>query len=171
MTADPHAASTLAQLQATSRALASRVRGAMGLEAGDLLSAGWLGYVSAAAQGKQHAGCLARARGAMLDTMRGWDGAMVHRAGYWELLQPVEMPDLVEVDAPPKRQRLPRRVERALRQLPPKERTALWHWTVRGWDHDLIAEHLRITTTASGGLRFRALARLRAAVGGSPDRR
>ena len=171
MTASPHAPETITQLAAMSRALASVVRGAMGLTADDLLSCGWLGYVSAAERGIGHPGCMARARGAMLDAMRTWDGLpYCHKTGQ-RIAFGVALPDTEAfVPVAPQRSRLPRVVRRALQSLSLAERTALHLWTVRGWDHALIARHLQIPEGTSASLRHRAIKKLRAVVGVSRDR-
>jgi len=169
--ADPHAPRTLAQLTAMSRVLAATVRGAMGLTADDLLSCGWLGYVSAADRGLGHAGCMARARGAMLDAMRTWDGTPFDHQTGARTTQHVPLFELAPVTlAPAPRSRLPRPIRRALAVLTPRERTALHCWTVRGWSHEIIADHLGVTTGTSGRVRHDALAKLRAVAGASCDR-
>jgi RNA polymerase sigma factor (sigma-70 family) len=155
-------------LRATSRALCASVVGLLGLEPDDLLSAGWLGWQSAAARGLDAAGCRARARGAMLDAIRQWGGLPFdHRTGTvtaaWVDLSAAQSQPVSSVA--PRRSRLPARVRRAVSRLPARDRHALTLWTVAGYDHAQIAETLGVTVGTSGRIRSEALAVLRAQLG------
>lgn len=169
----------LVALRAEAAAVLFRdLRPGLGLEPGDLVSAGWLAYVTSDAT--LHAGCLARARGAMLDEVRRWYGApWDHRTGArlpgWQLVQgdaalaaaderAARAREQAAGDRHRTRTRLPRRVRRALAQLPVRERRALWLWTVRDWPHEEIAVALGTSVGTSGRLRHQALGRLRAAL-------
>lgn len=173
MTADPHAPSVLDRLTRDARAVAASVTGVMGLTPDDLVSAGWLAFAAAAARGVGVAGCHVRARHAMTDEVRAWIGTpWDHRTGEKRVALVPLTPDLSAPSSPPDtpRTRLPRRVMRAVRQLPRREQLALHAWTVRGWDHATIAAYLKISEGNSGYLRSRALQRLRGAVGAPCDR-
>lgn len=79
---DPYAPDTLARLTRDARAVSASVRGMLGLAPDDLVGAGWLAYVAAAARGLSHASCCTRARFAMVDAVRVWGGApFCHRTG------------------------------------------------------------------------------------------
>ena len=139
----------------------ARRGGALGITHGDLVSAGWLGYVESRAG--THAGRLVRARYAMRDEVRRWlDEPPADRQGRigWR-----QSPSLARHAAPTAahatRTKLPRRVKRALRALPVRERRALYLWTVRGWDHALVAGALGVSVSRAGSVRCEALQHLR----------
>jgi len=78
--AAPHADATLRQLGALARRVRGLHAGTLDVACGDLVSAGWLGYASAAQRAANHAGCMARARGAMLDEIRAIAGQSLRRS-------------------------------------------------------------------------------------------
>lgn len=171
-----------AQLLVALRAEASALRRTVacdlvGLTRDDLVSAGWLGYAESRAE--THAGRMCRARGAMLDEIRRWHGGPSQHdpeaRATWQWVQgddALAAADAIAVQEAERhaaqghhtRTRLPRRVRRALGQLPVRERRALWLWTVRGWPHEEIAAALGTSVGTSGRLRSQALGRLRTAL-------
>lgn len=169
--AAPHAPATLERLTRDARAMAARARGVLGIEAGDLVAAGWLAYVAAADRGVRHPGCCARARGAMLDAVRQWIGTPWDHDTGERLAVLVPLSDALPAPGPAARAtrtRLPRGVRRALAQLTPLERDTLHRMCVLGWDHPTMADTLGITRAASVSRRAWALAKVRALVTSPP---
>lgn len=145
------------------RAVASTVRERLGQSADDLLADGWLGYADAAARGLGHAGCMARARGAMLDGVRAWGGLpRDHGDGCPTVVLCGVSTVLADAPAPRRRTRLPKAVRRALAQLPVRQRRALQLWTMQGAGHPEIAATLACAEGTSARLRHEALQSLRA---------
>jgi hypothetical protein len=151
----------LSMLRTTARAIYHRARGVMGVTVDDLISAGWLAYATSDA-GTEHAR-RARARGAMLDEVRG---ALSWKPGGTE-----KRVEQLSDSTPgggvgrPARSRLPRAVKRSLGRLTEKQRRVLWLWTVRGWGHEEIAKSFGVGVGTSARLRHDALARLRKLLG------
>jgi DNA-binding CsgD family transcriptional regulator len=174
MTADPHDPDVLRKLADMSRALASHGREVMGLTAGDLWAEGWLGYHDAATRGLNHAGCMVRARGAMLDVMRTWDGSVWDREQKCRsvsLVSPNMREFVASTPTHRTRARLSRQVRQSLDRLLPREKYVLRLLVLRGWPPELVAERLQCSTNAVWMLRHRALHRLRVAAGVSSDKR
>lgn len=171
MTADAYATSTIQRLERDARAVAASVRGVLGVEPGDLVSAGWLAYVAAQERGLGHAGCAQRARYAMIDEVRDWIGTPVdHGKGAPSILfVPVE--DVLVSQTAPRatRTRLPRRVRSALRRLPARSRSVLTALYLRGWPVHLVAAECGMTSGAVCNAHRRGLQHLSAAVGASSD--
>lgn len=174
MTADAYATSTIQRLERDARAVAASVRGVLGVEPGDLVSAGWLAYAAAQERGLGHAGCAQRARYAMIDEVRDWIGTPVDHGKGAPSVRFVPLEDVTvvaEATARATRSRLPRRVRSALRRLPARSRSVLTKLYLRGWPVHLVAAECGLTSGAVCNAHRRGLQHLSAAVGASSDTR
>lgn len=172
MQADAHSDVTMDRLTRDARAVAASVRGVLGVEPGDLVSAGWLAYVEAQSRGLGHAGCAQRARFAMIDEVRGWIGTPFdHGKGAPQVtfVPLAEALPTEQADTRRTRSRLPRRVRSALKRLSPRAREVLTALYVHGWSVSLVAEAYNITAGTVCNARTRGLQQLCAAVGASSD--
>jgi DNA-directed RNA polymerase specialized sigma24 family protein len=170
--ADAQAPATLERLVRDARALSASVRGVLGVEPDDLVSAGWLAYTEGEARGYGHAWCASRARFAMIDELSAIIGTPRCRETDAQLVRHTPLATS-GLSAPnpnrATRTRLPRPVRRALGNLSEEDQAILRCAYLLGWSNTLCIEHFGWTPNTWYFRLRRALSRIRTTVGASHD--